>query len=71
MQKLTKKQNKVFQYVNLVLKAEKRQPTFREIQKYFEYKSITSVRNHMLGLQRKGYIKMSGKSRGLEILKEV
>lgn len=70
MKKLTKHQSRILEFL---LKYHERYgfpPTVREIAAKFGLRSPRTVRDYLLTLQNKGYIKLhAGKKRGIEILK--
>lgn len=68
-QSITKEQKRV---LDCYLKFQKRHgytPTMREVSKKLKYKSHTTVRQHLLSLQDRGYIDMvAGRTSGITIL---
>ena len=68
---LTEKQRKIWDYLRSYLKEYGFPPTMREIGDQFGIRSTNGVNDHLLALERKGYIKRSpDKSRAIEILGE-
>jgi SOS-response transcriptional repressor LexA len=43
-------------------------PTFREIGAAFDVASPSGVRSHLLALERKGWLELTGRSRALQVL---
>lgn len=69
MAKLTAKQYSVLRYLESYIKANKRPPTYAEIQHYFEWESANAPKSHLRALQRKGKIRIVPNiARGIELL---
>ena len=56
MEKLTGKQELVFEFILSCFHDDGYIPTVREIADNFNYKSTNAVRDHLAALERKGYI---------------
>ncbi|RAP32675.1 transcriptional repressor LexA [Candidatus Marinamargulisbacteria bacterium SCGC AAA071-K20] len=67
--KLTKSQQKVFDFICRFKDSEGYPPTYRDIAKEFNYGSDGTVKTYLIYLENKGYIQRLGKARGLKILK--
>lgn len=68
MKKATEKQLAVLSYIKLCIKANKYQPTVKEIAEYFKMTN-QAIFDKLKALEKKGYIKLTGKARAIEILK--
>ncbi len=67
---LTARQRMIFDHLVDFLAAHGYPPTVREIAEYFGMRSTNGVHEHLLALEKKGYINREGKaSRGLTLLK--
>lgn len=56
MQGLTKKQLQVLDYIRQYIQKNQISPSYREIQKKFDYSSLGTVFDHIQTLKRKGYL---------------
>ncbi len=66
MEKLTSKQQNIYDYIKECLTAGGYTPTMREIADYFGYSSTNTVNDHLQTLAKKGYIiKKPGTARGI------
>jgi SOS-response transcriptional repressor LexA len=64
---LTQKQEAILDYIASVFKSELIQPTYREIAKEFGLASTNAIYDHLIALQKKGWIVMSSdRSRSLK-----
>lgn len=71
MRELTEKQQAVFDYLLDCVRDENYVPTMREIASRFGFKSTNGVRDHLVALERKGYIlRRDNVSRGIQIAPE-
>lgn len=69
--KLTERQQEIFEYIRECTQSSKMPPTVREIGDRFNISSTNGVRSILAALIKKGYIKRSPRlSRGIEILDE-
>jgi repressor LexA len=68
MKELTPKQQKLLEYLTDEIRGKGLPPTVSEIAKYFKLKSKNAVAKLLSALEDKGYIRKSGKARGLEVL---
>jgi SOS-response transcriptional repressor LexA len=68
MNKLTTLQNKVLTYIKLIIKSKGHQPSIKEMADYFGVYP-TAILSHLRLMEKKGYIKMTGKARAINILK--
>jgi repressor LexA len=67
--KLTKSQQKVFDFICSFKEKEGYPPTYRDIAKAFNFGSDGTVKTYLMYLEKKGYLQRLGKARGLKILK--
>ena len=68
MKKLTKLQQNVLTYIKLTIKSKGFQPSLKEMAEYFGTYPA-GILSHLKLIEKKGYIKMTGKARAIEILK--
>lgn len=68
MNELTKIQRQVLDFIKETLLEERTPPTMHEIAVYMGYRSDNAAYQHLQALERKGYIQLSGLSRGIELL---
>ena len=68
MEKLTKLQNKLLTYIKLTLKSRGYQPSLKDMADYFDVYP-TAIVQHLKLIEKKGYIKLTGKARAIEISK--
>jgi repressor LexA len=67
---LTKRQSDILGFIQKVLLNNGYPPTLREIATHFKIKSVRTVFDHVVSLEKKGYVKRDrGKNRGLRIVK--
>ena len=68
MATLTKRQNEVFEYLQLFSKENSYWPSIREVARHFGFKSTNAVMNHVKALEQKGFISHShGQARAYRI----
>ena len=68
---LTQRQREVLNFIRRKISREKLAPTIREIARYFGFSSTGTVRDHLLALSKKGYLKLNkNKARALELTAE-
>lgn len=67
MEKATKKQLAVLTYIKLCIKSNNYQPTVDEMAQYFKM-TVQAICDKLKALEKKGYIKQTGKARAIEIL---
>ncbi|MBU0465445.1 MAG: transcriptional repressor LexA [Proteobacteria bacterium] len=66
---LTARQQEILNYLEGLRKAGKISPTYREIADSFGFKSTKSATDHIVALEKKGYIRRNnGRSRGIELI---
>jgi SOS-response transcriptional repressor LexA len=70
MQGLTKKQKDILKCINTLQEKEGFQPTVREIAQKIKTSS-SNVQGQLRMIERKGYILMTGKARGIKFLKSI
>ena len=71
MEKLTKRQNDILNYIKEYIVAHGFPPTIREIGKALDLSSPATIHAHLANLEKKGYItKQGSKNRTLELLVE-
>lgn len=69
MDKLTEKQEEVFQFLQKYIKENMMSPSIKEICYYFDYKSPKAASDHLQALEKKGYIKREKKkSRSIKLI---
>jgi len=69
VQALTKRQAQILEFIRDFQFKNNSSPTLREIMNRFKFKAIASAQDHLLALERKGYIKKDrAKARAIEIL---
>lgn len=66
---LTERQRAVISFVYESIESRGWQPSYREIGAQFGIRSPNGVRQHVVALAKKGYVKTSSSARGLELLK--
>ena len=71
MDKLTEAQRAVFDFVKLYAKKHGFPPTRAEISEGFGWASPNAAQQHLVAIERKGYVRLlaKGQSRGISILK--
>ena len=69
MNELTEKQEKLLTYIKLINKSKGFQPSVKELADYYGI-STTAILHSLKWIEKKGYIKLTGKSRAIEFLKE-
>ncbi len=68
---LTQRQREVLNFIRRKISTEKLTPTIREIARHFGFSSTGTVRDHLLALSKKGYLKLNkNKARALELTAE-
>ena len=65
----TDKQEEILRYLYVYTIEHFRQPSYREMMKYFKVNSTNAIHCRLVGLARKGYLKATGLYRGFEITK--
>ncbi|SDT92772.1 transcriptional repressor LexA [Desulfobacula phenolica] len=69
MKDLTKKQFNIYQFISKWHQENGYPPTQAEIKTYFGYKSQNTVRNHLVLIEKKGYIRLNfGRARGIQLV---
>ncbi|MCX6375426.1 MAG: transcriptional repressor LexA [Armatimonadetes bacterium] len=69
MKGLTKRQREVYDFILSYIENTQRPPTIREIGEHFGMKSTGTVRDNVLALEKKGYIRQRPRSaRGIELV---
>lgn len=72
MEELTRKQQKVLEFIRGQIKKAGAPPTIREIGEKFGFNSTGTVRDYLRALSKKGFIKLGErKSRGIELVKSM
>lgn len=71
MSKITQQQASILMFLVEETKRNLYQPSLREVQEHFGFKSVNAVHGHIRALQRKGYLGQSnpGQARCIPILK--
>jgi len=70
-QELTEKQGRILRFIIEHIEGRGFPPTFREIGRAFRIASTNGVREHLKALERKGHLKLSSRSRAIEVADEV
>ncbi len=66
---LTKRQREILDFVESFIQSYGYSPSFEEIAKFFGYRSLATVHEHLSNLERKGYIRKNyNESRSVELL---
>lgn len=68
MEELTRIQQEILDYIKATLMEERTPPTMHEIAEYMGYRSDNAAYQHLVALERKGFIELNGRSRGIELL---
>ena len=64
---LTKRQREILDFIESFIQNEGYSPSFEEIAKFFGYRSLATVHEHLSNLERKGYIRRNyNESRSVE-----
>ena len=63
--KLTETQKNVLRYIAKHISVLGYQPTYREIGKHFKWSSPCAARNHLVAMEKKGVVLISGESRAI------
>ena len=53
---LTEQQARIYRYLETYLRGNGRPPSYQEIQRHFNFRSLNSVTKHLKQLERKGYL---------------
>lgn len=68
MKRLTDKQSQIYDFIVTSQSKNGYPPTHEELREYFGFNSLNSVRNHLLLIEKKGYIQLNhGKARGIHL----
>lgn len=66
---LTKRQREVFNFIEGFIREHAYSPSFQEIAEHFQFKSLSTVHEHIQTLQAKGYLRRSFNSaRAIELV---
>jgi repressor LexA len=66
---ITDRQNKVLEFIRDCIREGKGVPTYREIASHFTFRSPRAAADHVIALEKKGYLRRHpGRSRGIELL---
>lgn len=69
MEALTRRQESILEFITSFIEKKRIPPAIREIQKHFGFESTNGVTDHLIQLEKKGYLKRrSGISRGIELI---
>ena len=66
---MTDKQKAVYTYIKLSIKSNNHQPSLQEMADYFSI-SMPAVTHRLILLEKKGYIRRTGKARAIEIIEK-
>lgn len=65
---LTSRQTEILEFLKVFIRKEGIAPTYRDIASNFNFKSLKTVTDHLVALEKKGYIRRhGGLSRGIEL----
>ena len=64
---LTARQKSILKFVTQTVRKTGQAPSYREIGRRFRIASTNGVRDHLLALERKGYLNVVGRRRGIEL----
>ena len=64
---LTQQQFRLLEHIFKQIRTKSKPPTVREICSYFGFASPRSASDHLKALERKGYLRRTGSSRGIEL----
>lgn len=68
-ERATKKQHELLSYIDGFIQAHGYGPSYREVMRALDYKSVSTVATHVSGLIAKGYLEKTGSSaRSLQIV---
>lgn len=67
MKQITEKQKKILEYIEFYVQIKGYPPSMREMMKYFDLKSVSTIYSHLKSLEKKGYVELSGNSRGIRL----
>lgn len=71
MKGLTEKQSKICEFIAASKMENGCPPTQAEISDHFGFRSINAARNHLVLIEKKGYIRMNiGKARGIQLIQK-
>ncbi len=69
LKELTEKQSKIYEFIVACQVENSYPPTQAEIRDHFGYGSNTAVHNHLVLIEKKGYIRLNcGKARGIQLV---
>lgn len=67
---LTDRQSSILEYIKAHIELDGMPPTRAEIQAFCGFKSANAAQEHLLALEKKGYIALSsGKARAIKVMK--
>jgi repressor LexA len=66
---ITKRQKELLQFIIREIREHNLPPSFSEMMEYFKYRSKNAIAKILKVLEKEGYVKVSGKARGIEVLK--
>lgn len=67
---LTKRQREILDFIESFVESYGYSPSFEEIARFFGYRSLATVHEHLANLERKGYIRKSyNESRSIELIR--
>ncbi|WP_129409345.1 HTH domain-containing protein [Marinitoga lauensis] len=70
MKEITEKQKKILEYIDFYIRVKGYPPSMREMKEYFNLKSVSTIHSHLKALEKKGFIEISGKFRGIKVLNQ-
>jgi repressor LexA len=67
---LTKRQREILDFIESFIESYGYSPSFEEIARFFGYRSLATVHEHLANLERKGYIRKNyNESRSIELIR--
>jgi len=70
LKELTEKQRAILQYIREQTFTNGFQPSLRELAVHFEI-TVSAVRGHLLSCEKKGYVEITGRGRGVRFLEQI
>lgn len=67
---LTEKQKAILLFIKEGVEKDGYQPSFRDIAEELKI-TVSAVRSHLLYTEKKGFIELTGKGRGIKFLREI
>lgn len=68
---LTDRQRRIFEFIKEEIERVGLAPTYKAIGHHFRIRSLNGVRDHLLALQKKGYITLAGPKRSVDVSEQL